>query len=412
MERGTDSRGKRKLQEEEGDGYGALSLDELNQDLLERVLSRLPTSTFLSLTSVCKRWKSISDSPTFKLACSEVPARDPWFLMVGPLPRPGKCIVFDSVGRNWKQLGRSPLLLSKLDSIPVASSGGLVCFRGARDGDLAVCNPLTGSAREIPRSDLPSDARTLHAIVMRSRPLRDHSFDIIVVHGEFPKLFFKGFDSKLGTWGPDIALTRISSVLNSDSLEAESTSESVYFLSKAGDVVATDMLRSPSKQYSSVMIVEDGGEILYFLSSSGTVVGCDLARGSFSEYPRLLPFCLEYSIDVMECRGEMVVAVLSEFLDTASLRIWRFDEECRSWAQMAAMPPSMSHEFYGKKMDINCVGLNDRVLICLNSGEVFRYILYDVAANEWVELPQYRVNGVGLEFSSAFSFEPRIEASV
>ncbi|KAK4775009.1 hypothetical protein SAY86_009944 [Trapa natans] len=428
------TRKRKKMQEGggEGDIIGDLSLELLNQDLLETVLSRLPTSAFFRLTSVCKRWRSVSTSASFKLACSEVPARDPWFLMVGSsVTSPDKSVIFDSVDRNWKQLDRPPLLGGKPDSIPVASSGGLVCYRGALDGDFTVCNPLMGSVREIPRPSLPCEARAgLHAIVMRSKPRpmqeQDPLFELIVVHGDFPRLFSTVFNSRTNTWGADVALSRriygsVDSNFNSDSdsdsdfLEMNNEAESVlYFLSKAGNVVTADMLRSPSKQYSSLLISADGdgSGTVYFLSSSGTVVGCDLDRRSFFEYPRLLPFCSEYSIDVMECRGGLAVAVLSEFLETASLRIWRFDDYGRTWVQTAAMPPSMSHEFYGKKMDINCVGSDDRVLICLSSGDVYRYILYDILAEEWVELPQCRMNGVVMEFSSAFSFEPRIEVSL
>ncbi|KAG2384843.1 F-box only protein [Vigna angularis] len=49
------------------------SLDDLNEDLLERVLSWLPTSSFFRHTSVCKRWKSAAASVSFKLACSQKP---------------------------------------------------------------------------------------------------------------------------------------------------------------------------------------------------------------------------------------------------------------------------------------------------------------------------------------------------
>ncbi|KAF2285087.1 hypothetical protein GH714_037811 [Hevea brasiliensis] len=197
-----------------------------------------------------------------------------------------------------------------------------------------------------------------------------------------------------------------------DSQEFDSNdNNAVYFLSKAGNVVATDMQRSPSKQYSSIMTVKDGEEIAYFLSSSGTIVACNLTHKCFFEYPRLLPVFYEYSIDVVECRGEMLVVLLSEFFGSASLRVWRFDEEFRSWHQIAAMPPAMSHEFYGKKVDINCVGAGDQIFICLNSAEFFSYILCDLRTNDWVELPKCFMNGEAVEFMSAFSFEPRIEAS-
>ncbi|KAJ6924213.1 hypothetical protein NC652_017493 [Populus alba x Populus x berolinensis] len=91
---------KRKL-EEQDKGMLSLSLDELNEDLLERVLSWLPTSAFFRAASVCKRWKSVSDSASFKLACSEIPSREPWFLMVDP--HLNQSTIFDSAERSWKK---------------------------------------------------------------------------------------------------------------------------------------------------------------------------------------------------------------------------------------------------------------------------------------------------------------------
>ncbi|KAK7310168.1 hypothetical protein RJT34_07497 [Clitoria ternatea] len=37
-----------------------------------------------------------------------------------------------------------------------------------------------------------------------------------------------------------------------------------------------------------------------------------------------------YSIDVVECNGEMLVVLLSEFLESASLRVWKYDEAKRA----------------------------------------------------------------------------------
>nr|GMC75275.1 F-box only protein 13-like [Ipomoea batatas] len=64
---------KRKFQEYEAPIFG---LDELNQDLLERVLFWLPVASFFRLSSVCKQWKSVANSATFRLACSDVPSRE------------------------------------------------------------------------------------------------------------------------------------------------------------------------------------------------------------------------------------------------------------------------------------------------------------------------------------------------
>ncbi|XP_031287036.1 F-box only protein 13-like [Pistacia vera] len=401
---------KRKSPEEDKDTL-SFSMDELNQDLLERVLSWLPTSTFFRLSSVCKRWKSVADSSSFKVACSQIPSRDPWFLMVDR--HLNHSVVFDSAEKGWKGLKHPPLLQqkSKSDCMPVAASGGLVCFRNA-SGNFIVCNPVTGSCRKLPPLDLAPENQSLHAIVMDQCSQYDSSYKLVLVFGELPKLSFKVYNSSGNCWEEEISLSR----KVDETMEIESNDDddddAVYFLSKAGNVVATNMQRSPSKEYSSVITCKDGEEIAYFLSSSGVIVACNLTRKSFSEYPRLLPVFSEYSIDVVQCRGEMLVVLLSEFLESASLRVWRFDQDKGSWHQIAAMPPAMSHEFYGKKVDINCVGAGDQIFICLNSAEHFSYVLCDLVTSEWVDLPRCYMDGEAVEFMSAFSFEPRIEASV
>lgn len=400
---------KRKLSQE-CDEMLSFSLDELTEDVLERVLSWLPTSTFFRLSSVCKRWKSVAASESFKLACSRIPSRDPWFFMVDP--NLNKSVVFDSAERSWKKLNHPPLLLDNCncDSIPVAASGGLVCFRNI-SGDYIVCNPVAGSCRELPPVDTDSHHRSLHAIAMNAYSNYHGSYKLVLVSGDLPKLSLKVYNSSAGCWEEDIMLRRKAD----DSMEFDSNDDdddAVYILSRTGNVVVTNMQRSPSKQYSSVITLKDGEEIVYFLSSSGTVVACNLTHKYFSEYPRLLPLFSEYSIDVVECKGEMLVVMLSELFESASLRVWRWDEKTKTWNQIAAMPPSMSHEFYGKKVDINCVGAGDHIFICLSSAEFCSYVLCDSVTNEWVELPKCSMDGEALEFMSAFSFQPRIEASV
>lgn len=400
---------KRKSEEEDNCIFSGFSMDELNEDLLERVLSRLPTSTFFRITSVCKRWKSVAASASFKLACSHIPSRDPWFFMVDP--HLSRLVVFDSAERNWKKLNHPPLLQknSNCNSMPVAASGGLICFRNL-SGNFIICNPVTGSCSELPSLDPEIQSLCLHAIVMTtSSNCHRHSYKLVLVFGEFPKLSFKVYNSIIGCWEKDISLDR----KVDDSMEFESNDDNaVYFLSRSGNVVSTNMQRSPSKQYSSVITNKDGEEVVYFLSSTGTIVACNLTCKRFSEYPRLLPVFSEYSIDVVECRGKMLVVLLSEIFESASLRVWWYDDDNRCWHQIAAMPPSMSHEWYGKKVDINCVGTGDQILICLNSSELFSYIVCDLEANEWVELPKCCINGEAIEFMSALSFEPRIEALV
>ncbi|MED6144855.1 hypothetical protein PIB30_019475 [Stylosanthes scabra] len=296
---------KRKLPQD------SFSMDELNEDLLERILSWLPTSAFFRLNCVSKRWKSAANSASFKLACSRVPSRDPLFLMVSP--NLNQSVVFDSAENSWKRLNHPRHLRedSNQGCMPVAASGGLVCYRKS-SGNFIVCNPVTGSCSELPPLHLASDNhQSLNAVVMSSSTSNgQQSYKIVLVLGEIPNLFLKFYDS------------------------------------------------------TSV------------------------------------------------CNGELVVVLLSEFLESASLRVWKFDEANRCWQQIVVMPAAMSHEWYGKKADINCVGAGDRIFICLNSPELCTYIVCDLVNNSWVELPKCCINGEVMEFMSAFSFEPRIEASV
>jgi len=360
---------------------------------------------------VCKRWKSAAASVSFKLACSHIPSRDPWFLMVSPSLN--QSIVFDAAENSWKKLNhlRLPLEDSNINCMPVAASGGLVCYRKL-SGNFVVCNPVTGSCSELPPLHFPSENQPLNAVVM-STTFRDQiSYKIVLVFGELPNLMFKVYDSSSCCWEEETALRR---EVDDNSIGCDSIDDDhvVYFLSKAGTVVASSMQRSPSKQYSSVIITDkDGQEMVYFLSSSGTVVACNLTSRCFFEYPRLLPVFSEYSIDIVECGGEMLVVLLSEFLESTSLRVWKYDDPNRCWQQIAAMPAAMSQEWYGKKADINCVGSGNQIFICLNSPELCTYILCDLATNNWTELPKCCMNGEVMEFMSAFSFEPRIEACV
>ncbi|WOL11563.1 F-box only protein 13 [Canna indica] len=411
MEHGMDlaaGKSRKRKAAEEADWVSAFSLDELNQDLLERVLSYLPASSFFRLRPVCKRWKSITNSATFQIACAQIPIREPWFLMVDQ--DLDQSTVLDTSEWNWKNLS---LPIQFRDShnmkpIPVAASGGLVCFRTVFGG-LKVCNPVTGACRELPQVVSVRETSPLHAIALHSSPGSSSSYRIVLVSGDISNLAFRVFDSIKGTWEDEVNLVHTTK----SSLESHSGSEIFYFLSKTGDVVASNMQRSPSKQYSSVLTVENEEEVVYFISHSGNIVACNLVRKTFSEYPRLLPVYFEYSIDVVECNGEMLVVILSEFLETASVRIWKFSREVGSWQQVAAMPPSMSHEFYGKKLDINCTGWRNMILICINNYNHFSScVMFHMEANEWMVLPKCCVDGSAKEFMSAFSFEPRLEVAV
>ncbi|TVU46650.1 hypothetical protein EJB05_06200, partial [Eragrostis curvula] len=390
-------------------------LRSLHDDMLERVLARLPPASFFRLRAVCRRWRAASASPTFLAACAAVPSRDPWFLMLADSSSDGHAVAFDAGERSWTRCRAAPAGPSA--AVPVAASGGLVLYRTPDTGALTVANPLTGASRALPPPPPPQGgASQLQAIAMYGAPYR-----VALFTGELPDLSMAVFDSANNSWENPVALTRKPSEASSSPDAAANGGDddgTVYFLSKSGDVVSTNMQRSASKQYSAVAVPSPSPSgsttaTVYFLSGSGTVVACDTARGSFAELPRLLPVYHEYSVDVVACGGAAYAVVLSELLDTASLRVWGF--AAGAWRQVAAMPPAMSHGFRCKKADVNCVGHGDRLLVCVSStdGEANACFMCDVSTNRWEELPKH-VNGDGeaTEFLAAFSFEPRVEITV
>ncbi|KAG0545807.1 hypothetical protein BDA96_02G394000 [Sorghum bicolor] len=244
-------------------------------------------------------------------------------------------------------------------------------------------------------------------------------YRVVLILGELPDLSTVVYDSSTNAWGDEAALSRKPAEDAASSREervAEADGDdTVYFLSKSGDVVATTMQRSASRQYSSAVACREGGggdAVAYFLSRSGTVVACDLSRRAFAELPRILPAYHEYSIDVVACGGAAYAVVLSEFLDAASLRVWEFAGG--AWRQVAAMPPAMAHAFRGAKADVNCVGHGGRVMVCVSSSTAAGAsgcFMCDVRTNRWEEL----AGGDGdaaTGFVAALSFEPRMEAAV
>uniref|UniRef100_A0ACD5WSF8 Uncharacterized protein n=1 Tax=Avena sativa TaxID=4498 RepID=A0ACD5WSF8_AVESA len=399
----------------------APELGQLHEDMLERVLARLPPASFFRLRGVCRQWREAAGSPAFLAACARVPARDPWFLMLSDRQEDRPAVAFDAAEGAWARCRGAP------GPVPVAAAGGLVLYRAPDTGALTVANPLTGASRPLPPP--PPPASPLHAVAMYGSPYR-----VVLILGKLPDLSMAVFDSSTNTWDDAVALSRKPDAYPADADapaqrgddeddddvddgdDEDDDDGTVFYLSKAGVVMASNIQRSTAREYSSAVTCRPDGTdaVAYFLSNSGAVVSCDLTRRVFAELPWILPLQAEYSIDVVACDARAYAVVLTEYLDTASLRVWEFADG--AWLQVAAMPPAMSHAFYGAKADVNCVGHGGRIMVCVSSGDgQSGSFLCEVGSNRWEELPR-RAGGDGGEeatdFVAAFSFEPRMEAAV
>lgn len=382
---------------------------DLHEDILERVLARIPISSFFQFRSVCKGWNSLIDSPSFMKACSEVPSRRPWFYMVDS--KDDASSVYDTEVNKWHHIKYPCEPSENVKFKPVASAGGLLCFRSPL-GYFSVCNPLTACCRKLPNTET---TQPIHAIAMVSDL---NSYKVIVIYGEMDAFVTKVYDSCKECWTePSINwnMEELRTGKTSSKQNVTNDDETVYFLNKGGNVVARDMRRSSSKEFSSIITsTQHGEETIYFLNGGGKVVSCNMQKGIWNEFPPLLPSTSEYSIDLVDCGGRMLVVIVHEMMESATIRIWELNDTRSEWVQVLALPPATSHDYFGKNADINCVGYDNLVMICISSRRLHRVILCNIVNNSWLELPRCYVPGSRKlkKFVSAFPFEPRLEALV
>ncbi|CAA6664192.1 unnamed protein product [Spirodela intermedia] len=270
---------------DECDASGEFSfLREMNGDLLEKILSRLPPSSFFRLRSVCKRWRSASTSATFVVSCTEVPRESPGSSWWTPtFATRSSLTVARATGRTLtghlsspspsRGLRRGPGLLPLPLRLPL-------CLQPGRRRLPRAPSPIAGG-----RSSRPTNPRHRHE-VLPSRPP-------VSILRSGPHLRRLCEPHRQGVQLGEIAVGGGFALPEEESPQEESeisSEETVYFLSKAGEVVSADIQRSPFKKYSSVITtVEAGEELIYFLGPTGAVVACNLSRREVANLPRLLP---------------------------------------------------------------------------------------------------------------------------
>ncbi|XP_026435807.1 F-box only protein 13-like isoform X1 [Papaver somniferum] len=121
--------------------------DKLPNDMVQTLLGLLPTEDIFWCQMVSKTWYTILHSASFHLTSNQLFERCLWFLLVN---------VKDSYVYNMETGDLNPIKL-KLPKercvVPIAGSGGLVCFVSKFDNSSYMCNPYTGMIRTLPCFD-------------------------------------------------------------------------------------------------------------------------------------------------------------------------------------------------------------------------------------------------------------------
>ncbi|KAG0553586.1 hypothetical protein KC19_12G023000 [Ceratodon purpureus] len=135
----------------------------LPDDILDRVIARLPLQSLIRMQSVCKKWKIKLRTASFIRQCEveseSVPAE--WFLTFNSQHKAGSlCLAYDTHLSKWHSLPLGFLPFEITPKSPLAAADGLICLgmgwsnvgnRGpSMPTKLIVCNPVSRFWRDVP----------------------------------------------------------------------------------------------------------------------------------------------------------------------------------------------------------------------------------------------------------------------
>ncbi|KAG0622996.1 hypothetical protein M758_3G140500 [Ceratodon purpureus] len=132
----------------------------LPEDVLDRVIARLPLQSLVRMQSVCKKWKIKVRSASFIRFCeseNECP-RTEWFLTFGQQKLGTVCFAYDVHLSKWHSIPLGYLPYDLNNRSPLAAADGLICLgagwnansRGAMPTKLVICNPVSRFWRDVP----------------------------------------------------------------------------------------------------------------------------------------------------------------------------------------------------------------------------------------------------------------------
>ncbi|KAL3835704.1 hypothetical protein ACJIZ3_010440 [Penstemon smallii] len=319
---------------------------EFPEDLFDSVIARLPIATFFRFRSVCQKWNSLLTSQSFSNQCDQVKQTQPWFYTITH-ENVSTGAMYDPSSQKWHH-PTVPSLPTKLIVLPVASSGGLVCFLDIGHRSFYVCNPLTRSFKELPPRSVKVWSRVAVGMIL-DQESRGYKILWVGSEGEY-----EIYDSKKNSWarsGPTPPNIKLPLALN--------------FRSQAVSVDKT----------------------LYFMRSDPDgLVSYDMVSGTWTQFVIPNPaFLSDHTIAEYEGRI-MLVGLLTKNAATC-VCIWELQKMTLLWKEVDRMPNIWCLEFYGKHVRMTCLGNKGLLMLSLRSRQMNRLVTYDLCSREWVKVP-------------------------
>lgn len=388
------------------------SWSRLPEDVVIRVLSRLPVAQLFRARTVCKQWNSLTTTPEFRTLCTG--QHQPYFPLViarrSYMGNLGICILrkddrsgndlfrvffgFDHETGTWQKL--PPLdFLPREAQVPVAAAGGILCFRGK--SSLFLCNPVARTCVVLP------------AITYKWPP--SVSVHILV-------------DQVTGSYKV-IIVGKIRHNFVTDSFRSIAIYEST---TKAWRVVDA---QHPSKVFSYGPTAAVCGSFVYCESICHCghlgVMAYDMEAEAWQNVLHEIPPDErgDYQLThVVECGGAIYMVIARGFGGVPTgVYILKLEQGSKqlfnSWKEVTNLGDEFLEDLRNRwngdyDADIVCVGHGTR--ICISAG-VNLVLVYDVQTDVWSKLPtcSSRLFALGVNFTAEpihFPIDLRLTSSV
>ncbi|XP_061338682.1 F-box only protein 6 isoform X2 [Gastrolobium bilobum] len=318
------------------------------EDLFESVIARLPIATFFRFRSVCRQWNSLLTSQSFSEHCAQVPKENPWFYTISHGTM-NTGAMYDPSLNKWRHPAISTVPTKSI-VLPVASTGGLVCFLDIGHQYFYVCNPLTQSFKELPARSFKVWSRVAVGMTINGNSTGS-GYKILWVgcDGEY-----EVFDSVRNSW------------------------------SRPGNMPAGVKLPL-SLNFRSQSVSIDS--TLYFMRADPEgIVSYDMATGVWKQY--IIPAPLHLTDHTLAQCGDqiMLVGLLTKNAATC-VCIWELQKMTLLWKEVDRMPNIWCLDFYGKPVRMICLGNKSLLMLSLRSKQMNRLVTYNIARKEWLKVP-------------------------
>ncbi|XP_077233454.1 galactose oxidase/kelch repeat superfamily protein [Tasmannia lanceolata] len=317
----------------------------LPEELLERILARLPLETFLNLRSTCKRFHSLLFSPSF-LSQTKTQFLPPLLLLSHPQFH-NNFPIYDSSLSRWRTLTLP--LPQPCGPHLISTSNGLLCF--SLQHSFLICNLLTKSIKTI---DFPTYPFVLATLIS---PPSSTSYKIFLLSSSSSSsnsAFV--YDSRIRNWARFKGHDPI--------LSESSHQEGVFF----------------------------NGSLYFTTREPFSVMGFDLEIGKWERMNVNLPEELAFARLVSDYKKKRVFLVggIGRNGISRNVKVWELGEGARNWVELVSLPELICRKFvsicYHNYEHVYCFWHDGLICVCCYTWP--EILLYKVGRRTWHWLPK------------------------